>query len=58
MTLVRNQTRDMLSGERGKITFGRNENKSRASSSKNYILCTKYWYIGRVRTSRLLLLSL
>jgi len=47
MTLVRNQTRDMLSGETGKITFGRNKNKIRASSSKNYIFCknigTVHW---------------
>jgi len=56
--LVRNQIRVTLGGEIGKITFGRIKNKFRTSSNKNSSWCTVCWYIGRVRTARLLLLCL
>jgi len=55
MILVRNQIRDMIVGEIGKITFRRMKYKFRTSSNKNSSLCTihVYWYNWRVRTSRL-----
>jgi len=55
MILDLNQIRDTLGGEKGKIIFGRIKNIFRTSSNKNCSLCTIYWYIGRVRTSRMLL---
>jgi len=54
MILVQNQIGDMLGGETGEITFGRIKYKSRASGNTNSSLCTVYWYIGRVPSSKLL----
>ena len=53
ITLVRKKICDMLSGEIG--NFGRIMYKITTSSEKNTSLYTIFWYIGRVRTSRLLL---
>jgi len=46
----------MLGGEAGKI-HGKNRVKFR-TSAKEFLLCAIYWYIVRVWTSRLLVLSL
>jgi len=56
--VLRNRIRDMLGGEKGKTIFRGIKNKFRFLSENISSLWTKYWYIGRVRTSRLLLLSL
>jgi len=57
MILVRNKIGDLFGGEKGKITFGGIKYKFRTSSNKNSCLCKIYWYIGRVQTSRLLLVN-
>jgi hypothetical protein len=53
---IRNQIRDTLNEDTGKIAFGRIKYKFRTWSNKNSKLCTVDWYIEMVRTSRLLLL--
>ena len=50
MIVVQNQIRDMLGGERGKITFRRIKYKLRPSSNNNCRLCTVH--IGRVGGGR------
>jgi len=58
MSLIWNQIRYMLGGERDKITLGKIKYKFGTSRNKNSALCTTYLYTGKVQTPRLLVLSL
>jgi len=51
MILVRDQIRNMLGGETGRITFGRIKYKYRTWINNNSSLCTIYWYVERVQKS-------
>jgi len=57
LILVRSQIKNMLGGETGK-KGEKNKVKFRNSSKKGFLSCAINWYIVRMWTARLLVLSL